>query len=72
MNNLPIKYLQCSCCGNYDYGRQWWNRDSGYGLCKECSDYLEKREGTDSMNSCYGVKGVHYYLSDEEIKQHEG
>lgn len=71
MSNLPIKWLQCAVCGNYDYGRQWWNRDQGYGLCKECSDRLEKREGIQNMKSYYGIKGLHYYLSEDAIANHE-
>ncbi len=52
--------LTCCCCGNYTTGRQWHNRDIGYGLCTSCIDYCSRGESTESMRSLYGDRGIHY------------
>jgi hypothetical protein len=58
---LPkVKTLICCCCDQYTAGRQWWNREEGYGLCEDCAERIEKREDSNHMTSCYGVKGIHY------------
>lgn len=56
------RLLICSCCGQSCRGRQWWNRDKGYGLCDECADRIGQRETVEEMRDCYGEKGVHYYI----------
>lgn len=56
----PVRRLICSCCGAHTAGRQWHNRDTGYGLCNNCIDYVATR--TEDMDACYGVLGVHYGL----------
>lgn len=58
----PIKSLTCCCCGQETQGRQWWNRDNGYGLCEKCADIISHKEDAEEMRSCYGTKGVHYYV----------
>ena len=58
-----IKELICCCCGSQTTGRQWWNRDIGYGLCEECGVRISKREDEETMKSCYGEKGIHYAIS---------
>jgi len=59
-NLKPVKRLICSCCGTYTTGRQWFNRDSGYGLCETCADWIAKRESPAAMESAYGKRGIHY------------
>lgn len=45
-------------------GRQWWNRDTGYGLCERCAVWLPTRGTTpEEMKELYGERGVHYDLS---------
>jgi hypothetical protein len=60
----PIKYLTCCCCGNGTTGRQWWNRDTGYGLCNACVIWLTEERGEDeeTMRENYGEKGFHYAI----------
>jgi hypothetical protein len=36
----PARWLLCSCCGAETRGRQWHNRDTGYGLCVSCIQAL--------------------------------
>jgi hypothetical protein len=33
-----MKTLECACCGRSFKGWQYWNRDTGFGICKGCSD----------------------------------
>ena len=44
---MTVRRMQCCCCGS-DAGRwaQWWNRDTGYGICRRCIDWQRAR-GTD-------------------------
>lgn len=58
----PIKNLICSCCGGATKGRQWFNRDKGYGLCNGCIDLCTRNETKQSAQSIYGVSGIHYNL----------
>ena len=60
------KRLTCACCGASAIGRQWWNRDTGFGLCAPCAAWMESRgESPDEMQRGYGVRGVHYALGIE-------
>jgi len=56
----------CCCCGAKTSGKQWHNRDTGYGLCKSCLAYIRRHRlfGGEPMTeaeigACYGVEGVH-------------
>ena len=63
VKEIPIKQLICCCCGQHTQGRQWWNRDTGFGLCVKCAEFISKEEDEESMKSCYGEKGVHYAIA---------
>lgn len=54
--------LDCCVCGGGSHGRQWWNRDDGYGICDRCAPEQAEIEGPKRMESLYGVQGVHYLL----------
>lgn len=62
------RYMRCSCCGAATRGRQWSNRDDGYGLCPDCGDSIPKRKPEeytpDEMVRLYGVRGVHYDVKE--------
>lgn len=64
---LPTHYsdaeeLFCACCLGLTSGRQWFNRDNGYGVCVTCADRIEKAEGTKQLQKAYGFRGVHFDL----------
>lgn len=59
-----IKTLTCCCCGELALGRQWWNRDKGFGLCVRCAERISKVEDDETMKNCYGVKGTHYQIEE--------
>ena len=56
----PIITLTCCCCGDYTQGRQWWNRDTGYGLCTGCIDFCSNGTDEKGMTDLYGIRGTHY------------
>lgn len=65
--NDKIKRLICSCCGAETYGRQWHNRDTGYGLCDSCNTWLKGRDTSEEeMTRNYGVEFEHYNVSGGE------
>lgn len=58
--------LTCCCCGEPTIGRQWSNRDTGYGLCPRCADWIRARRTSPSeMQSLYGTQGVHYDIQTD-------
>lgn len=59
----PVRRLYCSCCGAVTHGRQWSNRDTGYGLCKRCIDFVGRHYDAAEMRSLYGERGVHYDIA---------
>ncbi len=62
----PPYGLTCCCCGSETIGRQWWNRDTGYGLCASCADHIEPRIGPENFHSYYGIRGVHFDVRGED------
>jgi hypothetical protein len=55
-----VRELACSCCGGYTRGRQWWNRDKGYGLCIACVAFATKGMSDADIRKTYGERGIHY------------
>lgn len=54
--------LECACCGE-SAGRwqQHWNRDTGYGVCRKCIDWMLSRgTSVDEIKDSYGIEGVNY------------
>lgn len=50
---------QCCCCGGYaGKWEQWRNRDTGYGICRKCSDWIAERWPDENQNDLYGLPGV--------------
>ena len=56
------KRLECCCCGTYAPGRQWWNRDTGYGLCPGCVTLCAGGIKPGEEHKAYGVRGIHFDL----------
>ena len=60
-----IESLRCGVCGAQTIGRQWYNQDSGFGLCEQSAIWLRsKNETADDMSRRYGVAGIHYDISE--------
>lgn len=54
--------MLCACCGgSAGHWQQWWNRDTGYGLCGPCVPWLIDRGMTpEELERNYGKPGIHY------------
>lgn len=57
---IPTRQLICNCCGAYCRGRQWHNRDTGFGLCLSCGDMQEKKYGIEEVKSWSGIRGYNW------------
>ncbi len=58
---LPkVSYKVCSCCGAATQGRQWPNRDKGFGLCLECVPFTARGYTASEHASIYGYRGIHF------------
>ena len=59
--STPLIDLKCSCCGGNTIGRQWHNRDKGWGLCSGCVGRCLKGCGNDNdeFEQLYGTRGVY-------------
>lgn len=67
MENQPkIRRLTCAVCGSSTKGRQWYNRDTGFGVCPSCIVWIKSKNNYDStpeqIKSLYGIEGTHYNL----------
>lgn len=63
MNKTP-RHMVCAVCGAATLGRQWANRDTGFGLCEACPPWLAERGmSPEEMRDLYGEPGVHYALN---------
>ena len=54
--------LACACCGGgAGSWLQWWNQDTGHGLCARCANAIKARGGweADELDSNYGREGEH-------------
>jgi hypothetical protein len=58
--------LECNCCGGGTRGRQWWNRDDGYGICVRCAEEQIEKYGLDYVENCNGKRGVHWDVNGKE------
>ena len=67
----PIRTMECAVCGEATKGRQWWNRDTGYGVCSKCIKWLREtkkstgkpRESEEQIRDYYGMEGIHFNVS---------
>ncbi len=63
MRAKPIKHLTCCCCGDGTTGRQWWNRDTGFGICSRCIARQRSRGTSEAeIRSMYGVEGINFNI----------
>lgn len=65
MQKHPVGPKTCSCCGgSAGSWRQWPNRDTGWGMCRTCIDWLVARDAHDGtpemVRDLYGIPGVHH------------
>jgi hypothetical protein len=63
-HGVKVLNLTCCCCGQSTKGRQWWNRDTGYGLCPGCAAWIAQRESPEQMKQSYGIPEYHYFTKE--------
>lgn len=59
---MTIRRMTCCVCGS-DAGRwaQHWNRDTGYGVCVTCVQWVRSKGDTDAeITDLYGREGVNW------------
>lgn len=65
-----VRTLDCCCCGGFTIGRQWWNQDTGFGLCAKCVTLCRRGMASDEeMRLTYGTRGEHYDLGWDDLRQ---
>ncbi len=60
----PVRRMLCCCCGAVTRGRQWHNRDTGYGVCAPCIARHYSKETPAELERLHGVAGVHYSIEE--------
>jgi hypothetical protein len=65
-NTNAIKRLECCWCGQTTKGRQWCNREKGYGLCGKCAEKIQiyGLYDAEEFERNYGKKDVHWFPYD--------
>jgi len=59
---MTVHSMTCCVCGN-GAGRweQHWNRDTGYGVCFSCVEWVRSRGETEAeIADLYGKEGVNW------------
>jgi len=56
--------LFCCNIGEMAKGRQWHNRDTGFGICAKCADWNAETESDEYLLECFGKRGFHYDIAD--------
>lgn len=55
--------LICACCGGDAPAKhQWWNQDTGYGICPRCWLVVVEKEGEEQATRSYGKYGEHHNM----------
>ena len=60
-----LRRLTCCVCGSQCRGRQWHDRDTGYGICLSCAAEQVDIFGYAEARRLYGRRGVHWGAYDE-------
>ena len=62
---MKTRNLICACCGgNAPAYKQWFNQDTGYGVCARCfNEFIVPKEGPEEAIRCYGKPGIHHSLT---------
>jgi hypothetical protein len=57
----------CCVCGHAAHGKQWWNRDKGYGLCMDCAArWINRHADKADFERSYGRAGIHWGQDNPE------
>ncbi len=58
---MTKRLLECACCGGWA-GRwvQFFNQDTGFGLCASCAAWIAGRWGKQEVLRSYGKPGKNF------------
>ena len=59
-----MKLICSSCTGEAPSKRQWFNQDTGYGICPRCFQLVLEKDGRPAAIDSYGRPGVHHSLDE--------
>jgi len=59
---MKTRNMTCCVCGaNAGRWQQHWNRDTGYGVCVRCIEWLRERKTSETeIADLYGKDGVNW------------
>jgi hypothetical protein len=60
----PLRLICCVCGDAAPAHKQWWNHDTGFGICPTCYARQLAKEGQEAAEHCYGLPNVHHSLVD--------
>lgn len=67
---VNVRSLECNVCGLGTKGRQWWNRDTGYGLCKDCGEWMLGRGmPLAEVESLNGKRGYNWDVGSNKVSK---
>ena len=57
---------RCAVCDSGCKGKQWWNRDTGFGLCAKCYAWLKdvRGESDEEIRLNYGIAGINFFTEE--------
>lgn len=63
---MTKRHMACCVCGDFaGCWQQHWNRDTGFGICVSCVQWVRKRGETETeIADLYGKEGVNWGASD--------
>lgn len=66
---MKIKNLICATCGcSAPAYKQWWNRDTGYGVCARCYIESVQRHGEEVSIDYFGRPGIHHSIVKGQLE----
>ena len=66
---MNIITLTCACCGGEAPAlKQWFNQDTGHGICAPCLERIRAKgkETEEQLRDWYGVAGVHHSVAIQD------
>ena len=68
-NQKKIQLLTCAVCSKETKGQQWFNQDTGFGLCDSCIPFVQKYEAyPGELKQSFGIAGTHFGILQLEAE----
>jgi hypothetical protein len=69
-----MRALTCAVCGeSAGTWKQHWNRDTGFGVCMKCVQWLRdtNRESEATIENLYGFEGINWGIKEASCESQE-